>query len=250
MNLKLNDKVAIVTGSSQGIGAGIARAFAQQGAKVVINYASNELRANKVADEISKAGGTAIAVQANIAQPEDIEKLFGETVKAFGKLDILVNNTGILAIEMLEAITPESLYAQINTNLVGTILSTQKAAALMEKEGGSIINISATTSINPMPGTLVFSATKAGIDNVTKVLAKELGPKKIRINTIAPGMTETEGSHEKGFIGSEFEKQNRMLTPLGRIAQPEDIAKVAVFLASDDAGWVTGERIQVSGGQL
>ena len=250
MDLLLKDKVAIVTGSSQGIGAEIAKAFARQGAKVVINYRSNQSRAIEVVDQITGLGGIAISVQADIALPSDIAKLFEETKRAFGKLDILVNNVGILEFEILEAITPENLQAQINTNLIGTILVTQKAAALMEKEGGNIINISATTSINPIPGTLVFSATKAAIDNVTKILSKELGPKNIRINTIAPGMTETEGSHEKGIPGSEFEKQNIAITPLGRIAQPEDIAKVAVFLASDDSGWVTGERIQVSGGQV
>jgi 3-oxoacyl-[acyl-carrier protein] reductase len=250
MNLLLKDKVAVITGSSQGIGAGIAKAFANQGAKVVINYLSNHLKADQLVDEITSHGGKAIAVKANISEPLDIAQLFETTINVFGRLDILVNNTGILEFELLEAITLENLQAQINTNLIGTILTTQKAAALMAKEGGSIINISATTSINPLPGTLVFSATKAAIDNITKVLSKELGPRNIRINTIAPGMTETEGSHEKGVMGSEFEKQNIILTPLGRIAQPDDIAKVAVFLASDDAAWVTGERIQVSGGQL
>ena len=250
MNLLLKDKVAIITGSSQGIGVGIAKAFASQGAKVVINYLSNHLKAGQLVEEITGQGGKAIAGKANGSEPLDIAQLFETTIDVFGRLDILVNNTGILEFELLEAITPENLHNQINTNLIGTILATQKAAALMATEGGSIINISATTSINPLPGTLVFSATKAAIDNITKVLSKELGPKNIRINTIAPGMTETEGSHEKGIMGSEFEKQNITLTPLGRIAQPEDIAKVAVFLASDDADWVTGERIQVSGGQL
>jgi 3-oxoacyl-[acyl-carrier protein] reductase len=235
----LKDKVAIVTGSSQGIGAEIAKAFARQGAKVVINYRSNQIRATEIVDHITRLGGTAVSVQADIARPAEIAKLFEETKRAFGRLDILVNNVGILEFELLEAITPENLQTQINTNLIGTILVTQKAAALMEREGGNIINISATTSINPIPGTLVFSATKAAIDNVTKILSKELGPKNIRINTIAPGMTETEGSHQKGIAGSEFEKQNIVITPLGRIAQPEDIAKVAVFLASDDAGCVT-----------
>ncbi len=249
MSLLLKDKVAVVTGSSQGIGAGIARGLASQGAKVVVNYRSNSAKANEVVEDIASQGGTAIAVGADISKPADIAKLFDETIAAFGQLDILVNNTGILEFEMLESITPEHLKAQINTNLTGTILVTQKAAALMSN-GGSIINISATTSINPLPGTLVFSATKAAIDNITKVLAKELGPRNIRVNTLAPGMTRTEGSIEKGIAGSDFEKQTIAITPLGRIAQPQDIAKVAVFLASDDAGWITGERIQVSGGQL
>ncbi|MGN8057717.1 SDR family NAD(P)-dependent oxidoreductase [Pedobacter sp. 22163] len=250
MKLLLEDKVAVITGSSQGIGAGIARAFARQGAKVVINYISNHLKADQLVDEIAAHGGKAVAVKANISDPLDIERLFKEAVDTFGKVDILVNNAGILEFELLESITHENMQAQINTNLIGTILSTKKAAELMVNDGGSIINISATTSINPLPGTLVFSATKAAIDNITKVLSKELGKKNIRVNTIAPGMTETDGSHEKGIMGSELEKQNIQLTPLGRIAQPLDIAKVAVFLASDNASWVTGERIQVSGGQL
>lgn len=250
MKLLLKDKVAVITGSSQGIGARIARAFASQGAKVVINYISNYLKAYQLVDEIAAHGGKAVAVKANIAEPLDVEKLFKKAVDAFGKVDILVNNAGILEFELLESITQENLHTQINTNLIGTILSTQKAAELMVNGGGSVINISATTSINPLPGTLVFSATKAAIDNITKVLSKELGKKNIRVNTIAPGMTETDGSHEKGIMGSEFEKQTIAITPLGRIAQPQDIANVAVFLASDDAAWVTGERIQVSGGQL
>ncbi len=249
MNTLLKDKVAVITGSSQGIGAGIAKAFAENGAKVIINYSKNEAKATETVGEITSLGGTAIAVKADISKPADVKKLFADTVNAFGKLDILVNNTGILQFETLEAITAENLHAQINTNLIGTILATQQAAALMHTDGGSIINISATTSINPFPGTLVFSATKAAIDNVTKVLAKELGPKNIRINTIAPGMTATEGSDEKGIIGSDFENQTRSITPLGRIAAPQDIARVAVFLASEDSAWVTGERIQVSGGQ-
>ncbi len=249
MNTLLKYKVAVITGSSQGIGAGIAKAFAENGAKVIINYSKNEAKATETVDEITSLGGTAIAVKADISKPADVKKLFADTVNAFGKLDILVNNTGILQFETLEAITAENLHAQINTNLIGTILATQQAAALMHTDGGSIINISATTSINPLPGTLVFSATKAAIDNVTKVLAKELGPKNIRINTIAPGMTATEGSNEKGIIGSDFENQTRSITPLGRIAAPQDIARVAVFLASEDSAWVTGERIQVSGGQ-
>lgn len=250
MDSKLKNKVAVVTGSSKGIGAGIAGAYVQEGAKVVVNYATNETSAKKVVDNIRQQGGTAIAVQADVSKPADVERLFEEAISAFGKVDVLVNNAGIYDLVTLEAITSEILEANINTNLVGTILCAQKAAALMEKEGGSIINVSSTVSLNPMPGTLVYAATKAAIDNVTKVLAKELGPKKIRVNTIAPGMTETEGSHEQGFMGSEFEAKILAQIPLGRIAQPIDIAKVAVFLASDDAGWVTGERVQVAGGLL
>ncbi|RXG11212.1 3-oxoacyl-[acyl-carrier protein] reductase [Leeuwenhoekiella aestuarii] len=250
MNLQLKDKVAIVTGSSKGIGAGIAKAFAMAGAKVVVNYAQNQVRAKKVVEEIINFGGNAIAIQANVSKSDDVKRLFDETITAFERIDILVNNAGIYDIVLLEDITTEVLQANLDTNLIGTILCTKKAASLMDSSGGSIINISSTVSTNPMPGTLIYAATKAAVDNVTKVLAKELGPKKIRVNTISPGITETEGSHEKGFMGGEWEAQLLAQVPLGRIGQPTDIAKVAVFLASDDAGWVTGERIQVAGGQL
>ena len=250
MTLKLKNKVAVITGASKGIGAGIARAFALAGAKVVVNYAKDEVRANKVVHEITALGGNAIAVQGDVGKVADVERLFNEALQAFGKVNILVNNAGIYDVVMLEAITPELLQANINTNLIGSILCAQKAVKVMGESGGNIINISSTVSINPMPGTLMYAATKAAIDNVTKVLAKELGSKKIRVNTISPGITETEGSHEQGFMGGEWEAQLLAQIPLGRIAQPIDIARVAVFLASDDAGWVTGERIQVAGGQV
>jgi 3-oxoacyl-[acyl-carrier protein] reductase len=250
MTLKLKDKVAVVTGASKGIGAGIAKAYALQGAIVVVNYAKDKIRATTVVDDIVKLGGRAMAVQADVSKPADVEKLFKETMAAFNKVDILVNNAGIYDVVMLEALTIEHIHANINTNLIGTILCAQKAVELMGRKGGNIINISSTVSVNPMPGTLIYAATKAAIDNVTKVLAKELGPKKIRVNTISPGITETEGSHEQGFMGGEWEAQLVAQVPLGRIGQPNDIAKVAVFLASDEAAWVTGERIQVSGGQL
>lgn len=250
MTLKLKDKVAIVTGASKGIGAGIAKAYALAGAKVVVNYSRDKIRAMKVVEHITALGGKAIAVQADVSKKTDVERLFNEAIQAFEQVDILVNNAGIYDIVMLEAITVELLQADINTNLIGTILCAQKAAEVMGKDGGNIINISSTVSLNPMPGTLIYAATKAAIDNVTKVLAKELGPKRIRVNTISPGITETEGSHEQGFMGGEWEAQLLAQIPLGRIAQPDDIAKVAVFLASDDAGWITGERIQVAGGQL
>ena len=250
MVLQLKGKVAIVTGSSKGIGAGIAKAFAIAGAKVVVNYVQNKVRAKKVVDEIKNLGGNAIAVQADVSKSDDVKRLFDETITAFERIDILVNNAGIYDIVLLEDITTEALQANLDTNLIGAILCSQKAASLMDSSGGNIINISSTVSTHPMPGTLIYGATKAALDNVTKVLAKELGPKKIRINTISPGITETEGSHEKGFMGGEWEAQLLARVPLGRIGQPTDIAKVAVFLASDDAGWVTGERIQVAGGQL
>jgi 3-oxoacyl-[acyl-carrier protein] reductase len=250
MTLKLKDKVAVVTGASKGIGAGIAKAYALQGAIVVVNYAKDKIRATTVVDDIVKLEGRAMAVQVDVSKPADVEKLFKETMAAFNKVDILVNNAGIYDVVMLEALTIEHIHANINTNLIGTILCAQKAVELMGRKGGNIINISSTVSVNPMPGTLIYAATKAAIDNVTKVLAKELGPKKIRVNTISPGITETEGSHEQGFMGGEWEAQLVAQVPLGRIGQPNDIAKVAVFLASDEAAWVTGERIQVSGGQL
>jgi 3-oxoacyl-[acyl-carrier protein] reductase len=250
MTLKLKDKVAVMTGASKGIGAGIARAFALAGAKVVVNYAKDKIRADKVVDDITALGGQAIAVQADVAIPADVERLFKEAVTAFKKVDILVNNAGIYDVVMLEALSIDVIQANINTNLIGTILCAQKAAELMGENGGNIINISSTVSLNPMPGTLIYAATKAAVDNVTKVLAKELGSKKIRVNTISPGITETEGSHEQGFMGGEWEAHLVAQVPLGRIGQPDDIAKVAVFLASDDAAWVTGERIQVAGGQV
>ncbi|MBT1702854.1 SDR family NAD(P)-dependent oxidoreductase [Chryseosolibacter indicus] len=251
MNLKLKDKVAVVTGASKGIGAALAKAFASEGAKVVVNYASNKEGADNVVNQIIKNGGTAIAVQADITKSVDVKRLFEETKNAFGKLHILVNNAGVFIIESLEAITEKSFHTQVNTHFLGNVLCTQQAVKLFGDSGGSIINISSTVSANPVPnsGTLVYSAAKAGVDNMTKLLAKELGPKKIRVNTIAPGMTETEGTQEE-FRGSELERQMLAITPLGRIGQPEDIAKVAIFLASDDAGWVTGERITVSGGLL
>ncbi|MCE7067021.1 SDR family NAD(P)-dependent oxidoreductase [Dyadobacter sp. CY326] len=250
MSLKLENKVAVVTGASKGIGAGIAKSFAKAGAKVVVNYSSSKELADKVVNEITENGGTAIAVQADISKFADIKRLFDETIKSFGQLDILVNNAGVFKIEMLDGITEESFHLQVNTHLMGPILSIQQAVNLFGENGGSIINISSTVSQNPIPGVMVYSAAKAGIDNVTKTLAKELGPKNIRINTIAPGVTDTEGNHEMGIIGGDIEKQMLPLTPLGRLGQPADIAKVAVFLASDEAGWVTGERITVSGGLL
>ncbi|UOB17560.1 SDR family NAD(P)-dependent oxidoreductase [Abyssalbus ytuae] len=250
MSLKLKNKVAIVTGSSKGIGAGIAKRYAKEGAKVVVNYSKSKENADRVVNEIIQNGGIAISAQADISRFTDIKKLFEETKKAFGQLDILVNNAGIFKIEWIDGITEESFHLQVNTHLMAPILSIQQAVKMFGENGGSIINISSTVSQNPLPGFMVYSAAKAGIDNVTKALAKELGPKKIRINVIAPGITETEGNYEMGILGGDTEKQMLPLTPLGRLGQPNDIAKVAVFLASDDAGWVTGERITVSGGLL
>ncbi len=250
MDLQLKDKVAVVTGASKGIGAGIAKAFAKAGAKVIINYASGKEGADKVVNEITQNGGTAIAVQCDVTKSADVKRLFEETKKAFGTLDILVNNAGVFKFEPVEAVTEESFHLQYNTHVLGNLLCSQKAVEMFGDRGGSIINISSTVSINPMPGLIIYSSAKAAIDTFTKVLSKELGGRKIRINTIAPGVTDTEGNHTAGIIGGELEKQMVSMTPLGRVGQPEDIAKVAVFLASDASGWVTGERITVAGGLL
>lgn len=247
---KLKNKVAVVTGASKGIGAGIAKAFAKQGALVVVNYMSNQTRAENIVSDILAQGSTAIAVQGDVSKPDDVNSLFEIVASKFGKLDILVNNAGIYGLIPLEEINLQILKANIGANLTGAILCSQRAVELIGEEGGSIINISSSVSVNPMPDTLVYAATKAALDNVTRTLARELGPKKIRVNTIAPGITETEGAHEQGFMGGEWESQLLKQIPLGRIAQPHDIAKVATFLASDDASWVTGERIQVAGGMF
>ncbi|HTN38608.1 MAG TPA: glucose 1-dehydrogenase [Arachidicoccus sp.] len=250
MDLKLKDKVAVVTGASKGIGAGIAKAFAMEGAKVIVNYATDKEGAEKVVNEIAKKGGTAVAVHGDITKATDVQRLFAETKKAFGQLDILVNNAGVFKFEPLAAVTEESFHRQFNTHVLGNLLCSQNAVEMFADRGGSIINISSTVSINPMAGLIVYCGAKAAVDTFTKVLSKELGAKKIRINTIAPGVTDTEGNHTAGIIGGDLEKQMVANTPLGRTGQPEDIAKVAVFLASEDADWVTGERITAAGGLL
>ncbi|TRX43087.1 SDR family NAD(P)-dependent oxidoreductase [Flavobacterium restrictum] len=250
MELKLKDKVAVITGSSKGIGAGIAKAFANAGAKVGVNYASDKVGAEKVVNEITKNGGAAIAVHCDVTKLVDVQRMFEETKKAFGRLDILVNNAGVFAFEPLEAVSEESFNRQMNTHVLGNLLCSQQAVELFGESGGSIINISSTVSTNPMAGLIVYCAAKSAVDTFTKVLAKELGSRKIRVNTIAPGVTDTEGNHTAGIIGGDLEKQMVAMTPLGRTGEPDDIAKVAVFLASDDAGWVTGERITVAGGLL
>jgi|SRR5690606_14287184 len=250
MNLRLKNKVAIVTGSSKGVGAGIAKEFAKQGAKVVVNYSNSKDYADRVVEEIKQNGGEAIAVQADVSNLDDIKKLFAETKEKFGKLDILVNNAGVWRYEMLEDISEETFALQINTHLRAHMFTAKEAVKLMGEEGGSIINISSTVSLNPIPGTLIYCAVKAGIDSIAKTLAKELGPKNIRVNTVAPGMTESEGSTADGRPGSEMEKFYLEQTPLGRVGLPVDIAKVCLFFASDDSAWVTGERVNASGGML
>lgn len=245
---KLKNRIAVVTGASKGIGAGIAKGFAAEGATVVVNYASSKEDAERVITEIKEKGGKAIAVQADVSKAADVRRLFAETRKAFGKLDVLVNNAGIYEFSTLAEITEEQFHRLFNTNVLGLILATQEAAKLFGPAGGSIINIGSTASQVTPPATAVYTATKGAVDAITHVLAKELGPKNIRVNSINPGMVETEGVHTGGFIGSEFQKQLEAQTPLGRIAQPHDIAPIAVFLASEDSGWLTGETLLASGG--
>jgi len=245
---KLKNKVAVVTGASKGIGAGIAKGLAAEGASVVVNYASSKEGADRVVAEIVKNGGKAVAVQADVSKSSDVRRLFAETQKAFGTLDVLVNNAGVYDLVPLEEITEEQFHRQFNTNVLGLILTTQEAVKRFGAGGGSIINIGSTISTVTPPATAVYTATKGAVDAVTHVLAKELGPKKIRVNSINPGVVETEGTHSAGFIGSDFQKQFEAQTPLGRIGQPEDIAPIAVFLASTDSGWLTGETLLASGG--
>ncbi len=240
---KLAGKVAVVTGASKGIGASIAKHLAAEGASVVVNYASSKAGADHVVAEITGAGGKAVAVQTDVSKKTDVDRLFSETKKAYGALDILVNNAGIFEFAPLEQITEDSFHRQFNLNVLGLILATQKAVENFGPDGGTIVNTSSVVSINPAAGGSVYSATKAAVDAITKSLAKELGPKKIRVNSINPGMIETEGVHAAGFLGTDFHKQILAQTPLGRIGQPDDVAKVAVFLASDDAGWVTGQTL-------
>jgi len=245
---KLDGKVAIVTGASKGIGAAIAKHLAAEGAAVVVNYSSSKEGADRVVDEIAKQGGKAIAVRANIARKVDIERLFAETKKAFGKLDILINNAGVYEFVPLENVTEEHFHKHFDVNVLGPLLATQEAAKYFGSEGGSIINISSSASVSAPAVASVYSATKAALDTITKSLAKELGPRKIRVNAINPGMVETEGVRAGGFLGSDFQKMFETQSALGRIGQPDDIAPAVVFLASPDAQWITGETLVVSGG--
>jgi 3-oxoacyl-[acyl-carrier protein] reductase len=245
---KLANKVAIVTGASKGIGAGIAKSLAAEGASVIVNYASSSQDAEKVVNEILNAGGSAIALKGDVSKAADIENLFTETEKTFGKADIVINNAGVYQMGTIETITEDEFHRQFNVNVLGLLLTSQAAVKHFDGKGGSIINIgSAVTSITP-PGSAIYTATKGSVDVITEVLSKELGPKNIRVNSINPGMVETEGTHAAGFIGSDFHHNAVATTPLGRIGQPDDIAQVAVFLASDDAKWLTGEKLLASGG--
>jgi 3-oxoacyl-[acyl-carrier protein] reductase len=247
-NKKLAGKIAVVTGASKGIGAEIARELASEGASVVVNYSSSKAGADSVVADITKQGGKAVAVQADVSKPEDVTRLFAETKKAFGRLDVLVNNAGVYEFAPLDQITPEHFHKQFNLNVLGLLLASKEAAKLIDSAGGSIINVSSVVSRLTMPGSSVYASTKASVDLITRVLAAELGPRKIRVNAVNPGMVATEGAHTAGIMESEFQKQFEATSPLGRIGQPTDIAPAVAFLASSDAGWITGETLNITGG--
>ena len=244
----LTGKVAVVTGASKGIGAAIAKALAAAGAAVVVNYAGSKEAAARVVDDIKGKGGRAIAVQGDVSKAADVSRLFAETKAAFGALDVLVNNAGIGAFSPLEAVTEELYRRLFDTNVLGPVLTIKEALAHFSASGGSVINIGSVVSVSPTPGSTVYAATKGAVETITRALAAELGGRRIRVNTLAPGPVETEGTRGSGMIGGDFERQLKASTPLGRLGQPEDVAAVAVFLASDDAGWLTGTWIPASGG--
>lgn len=244
----LKGKVAVVTGASKGIGAEIARSLAAAGAAVVVNYASSKDGADRVVADIKAKGGKALAVKGDVAKSADVKHIFDEAKKAYGRIDVLVNNAGVYKFAPLDENTEEEFHRQFNINVLGTLLATREAAKHFGADGGSVINLSSVASDKGLPGSSIYAATKGAVDSVTRVLATELGPRKIRVNAIRPGGVETEGVHAIGIIGSDFEKQMVAETPLGRLGQPDDIASVAVFLASDQSKWMTGERLTASGG--
>ena len=244
---KLKGKVAVVTGASKGIGAAIAKALAAEGASVVVNYASSKAGADKVVAAITTAGGKAVAVGGDVSKAAEAQGIIAAAIKNYGRLDILVNNSGVYEFAPIEAVTEKQFHRIFDINVLGLLLTTQ-AALKHIGEGGSIINIGSVVSRVTPPGSSVYTGTKGAVDAITGVLARELGPKKIRVNALNPGMIETEGSHAAGFIGSDFEKGITAQTPLGRIGQPGDIASIAVFLASDDSAWLTGEQFLAGGG--
>jgi len=245
---RLQGRVAVVTGASKGIGAAIAKQLAADGASVVVNYSTSREGADQVVSEIKERGGRAIAVGGSVANEADISNLFAQTKKKYGKVDILVNNAGVYAFSPLEQVTVDEYRRQYDTNVLGILLTTKAAIPLFPVEGGSVINISSVVSTLAPAGASVYSSTKGAVDTITKSLAKELGPRKIRINSINPGLVITEGTQAAGIPGSDFERDAVARTPLGRVGNPEDIALPAAFLASDDARWITGETIFVSGG--
>ena len=246
---KLAGKVAVITGASKGIGAGIAKTFAAEGAAVVVNYASSKADADRIVGDITRGGGKAIAVQGDMTRTADVRRLFAETKSTFGKLDVLVNNAGVYSFAPLASVTPEDFHHQFDVNVLGTILATQQAANYFGAGGGSVINVSSIVSVNPMADMLVYAASKSAVDSVTRSLAKDLSGRHIRVNAIAPGATETEGLTAIGAVGTDLEKALVSGIPMGRLGKPDDIARVALFLASDESSWVTGERITASGGQ-
>ena len=248
MSKQLEGQVAVVTGASKGIGAAIAEHLAAAGAAVVVNYASSRAGADAVVQRIRQAGGKAVAVQADVSRPDDVRRLFAETKKAFGKLDILVNNAGVYEFAPLEAISAAHFHKQFDLNVLGLLLTTQEAVKHFGPSGGSIVNVSSVAATSAPPNASVYSGTKAAVNAITRSLAQELGPRKVRVNAVNPGMVETEGLHSTGIAESELRKMIESQTPLGRIAKPEDIARAAAFFASDDAGWITGETLLVTGG--
>jgi len=248
MSSKLKGKVAIVTGASKGIGAAVAKSLAAEGASVVVNYSSSKEGADRVVAAIEKGGGTAVAIGANVSRKNEIERLFAETKKNFGRLDILVNNAGIYEFAPIEAVTEENFHKQFDLNVLGLILASQQAAKHFGPEGGSIVNISSIASTVRIPYSTVYSATKAAVDAATRALSAELGPRKIRVNAINPGMVDTEGYRSAGINESDLRKQVEAQTPLGRIGTPEDIAPAVVFFASSDSAWITGESLYITGG--
>jgi 3-oxoacyl-[acyl-carrier protein] reductase len=244
----LQGKVAVVTGASKGIGAGIAKELAAAGASVVVNYASSKEDAERVVASIKQKGGKAVAVQGDVSKEADVKRLFTETKQAFGPIDVLVNNAGVFGFQPIEEVTEAEYRREFDINVLGPLLATKEAVAHFNGKGGSVINVGSVVSTKGFPASAIYSGTKGALDAVTRVLAVELGARKIRVNTIAPGVVDTEGANTLGVIGSDFEKQAIAATPLGRTGQPDDIGKIAVFLASDRSGWVTGERIEAAGG--
>lgn len=245
---QLKNKVAVVTGASKGIGAAIAERLGAAGATVVVNYSSSKEGADRVVEAIKKKGGKAIAVQANLGKPEGVKRLFDEIKQQFDKVDILVNNAGIYQFASLEEVTPEHYHKQFDLNVLGLLLATKEAVKLMGSAGGAIVNISSVAARSAPPATSVYSATKAAVDAITRSLSQELGSRKIRVNSVSPGMVETEGLRAAGVQESDFGAQALAQTPLGRLGQPDDIASAVLFLVSDDSSWVTGETFYISGG--
>src|SRR6476619_2609802 len=247
-NGKLNGRVAVVTGASKGIGAGIAKQFAAEGATVVVNYATSKEGADRVVDEITKRGGKAVAIQAHVTKKRDVERLFAAAEKAFGKIDILVNNAGVYEFLPLEEVSEQHFHRHFDTNVLGMLLVTQEALKHFNAAGGSIINIGSLASSLTPPTAVVYNATKGAVDAITQTLAKELGPRKIRVNSVNPGMVITEGAVAGGYTEGDMRKMFESQTPLGRVGQTDDIAPAAVFFASDDSKWITGETLLIAGG--